>query len=328
MALSFARQGIIGKSIIGIKIAMRKTFITTLVEEARKDGRIFLITPDIGYSVLEPFRDEFPERFLNVGVAEQNAVSIAAGMALSGLIPYVYTINPFITMRPFEQVRVDVAYMNTNVRIVGVGAGFSYGAAGATHHSIEDIAIMRALPNMTVVCPGDPWEVEQLVRESVNYKGPIFLRLGKQGEPVINNPKTKFNIGKAIKIHIGEDLHLISTSNTLEIANDVCAILKEKKIRASLISMHTVKPLDEAIINRLLKTKNPIFTIEEHNIIGGLGSAVAEVISESRFNPVFKRFGVNDKFAHYVGGHDFIRSKTGITKDAIAKKIFKIIGKK
>ena len=165
---------------------MRKTFINTLVEEAKKDARIFLITPDIGYSVLEPFMEQFPERFLNVGVAEQNAVSIAAGLALSGMIPYVYTIAPFVTMRPFEQIRVDVAYMNTNVRIVGVGAGFSYGAAGATHHSIEDIAIMRAIPNMTVVCPGDPWEVREAVKQSLSYKGPIFLRLGKQGEPVIN----------------------------------------------------------------------------------------------------------------------------------------------
>src|SRR5436190_6908368 len=171
---------------------MRKTFINTLVELARKDERIFLITPDIGYSVLEVFMNEFPNRFLNVGVAEQNAVGIAAGMSLSGMIPYVYTINPFVCMRPFEQIRIDVAYMNTNVRIVGVGAGFSYGSAGATHHAIEDIAVMRCLPNMTVVCPGDPWEVENTVRASIKHKGPMFFRLGKQGEPVINNVKTKF----------------------------------------------------------------------------------------------------------------------------------------
>ncbi len=307
---------------------MRKTFLKTLVEEARKDERIFLITPDIGYSVLEPFMNEFPERYLNVGVAEQNAVSIAAGMALSGLVPYVYTINPFVCMRPFEQIRVDVAYMNTNVRLVGVGAGFSYGAAGATHHSIEDIAIMRALPNMTVVCPGDPWEVENAIRQSVNYKGPMFFRLGKQGEPIINNPKTKFIIGKAIKVRTGKDLHIISTSNTLEIANNVCELLKAKGISASLISMHTIKPFDVRMVNELLKTKKPIFSVEEHNIIGGLGSAVAEVIAESGFNPLFKRFGVDDKYSHYVGSHDFIRGKFGITKENISKNILKLIGKK
>lgn len=306
---------------------MRKTFINTLVELARVDDRIFLITPDIGYSVLEVFMKEFPDRFLNVGVAEQNAVGIAAGMALNGLIPYVYTINPFVCMRPFEQIRVDVAYMNTNVRIVGVGAGFSYGSAGATHHSIEDIAIMRVLPNMTVICPGDPWEVTEAVKASVDYKGPMFFRLGKHGEPVINNPKTIFKIGKAIKVRSGKDLSIITTSNTLEIGNNICEILKQKKISSSLISMHTMKPFDVKIINALLKTGKPIFTIEEHNIIGGLGSAVSEVIAESGFNPLFKRFGVNDMFSHYVGGHDYIRSKFGITKEKISKSILKIIEK-
>ncbi len=304
---------------------MRKTFINTLVELARKDDRIFLITPDIGYSVLEVFMNEFPERFLNVGVAEQNAVGIAAGMALNGMIPYVYTINPFVCMRPFEQIRVDVAYMNTNVRIVGVGAGFSYGSAGATHHSIEDIAIMRALPNMTVVCPGDPWEVNEAIKASVDYEGPMFFRLGKQGEPVINNPKSKFKIGKATTVKSGKDLHIITTSNTLEIGNQVCELLKSKKKNASLVSMHTMKPFDVRMIQSLLKTKKPIFTIEEHNIIGGLGSAVSEVIAESGFNPRFKRFGVNDQFSHYVGGHDYIRGKFGITREKIARQILKMI---
>ncbi|HNR19819.1 MAG TPA: transketolase C-terminal domain-containing protein [Bacteroidia bacterium] len=307
---------------------MRKTFITTLIELARKDKRVFLITPDIGYSVLEPFKNEFPERFLNVGVAEQNAIGMAAGLALSGLIPYVYTINPFVCMRPFEQVRVDMAYMNTNVRIVGVGAGFAYGSAGATHHSIEDIAIMRALPNMTVVCPGDPWEVSEAIKESLNYVGPMFFRLSKQGEPVINSTKTKFRIGKATKIRSGNHLHIITTSNTLEMANNVCEILKQKKITASLISMHTIKPLDVKMITELLKTKKPIFTLEEHSIIGGLGGAVAEVIAESNYNPLFKRLGVNDKYSHYVGGHDFIRAKFGLTKENVAKNILNLIGKK
>ena len=306
---------------------MRKTFLNTLVEEARKDERIFLITPDIGYSVLEPFMHEFPERFLNVGVAEQNAVSIAAGMALCGLVPYVYTINPFVCMRPFEQVRVDVAYMNTNVRIVGVGAGFSYGSAGATHHSIEDIALMRCLPNMTVVCPGDPWEVAQATKASVNYKGPMFFRLGKQGEPVINDLKTKFKIGKAITVRAGKDLHIITTSNTLEMGNEICDLLKEKKLSASLISMHTIKPFDTALVNTLLATKKPLFTVEEHSLIGGLGSAVAEIIAESKYHPLFRRFGLADKFSHYVGSHNFIREKYGLTAKNISKNILTLLNK-
>jgi transketolase len=306
---------------------MRKTFINTLVKMARKDERIFLITPDIGYSVLEVFRDEFPERYLNVGVAEQNSVSIAAGMALSGLLPYVYTINPFVCMRPFEQIRLDVAYMNTNVRLVGVGGGFSYGAAGATHHTLEDIAIMRVLPNMTVICPGDPWEVENAVKESVSHKGPIFLRLGKQGEPVINNTGSEFKIGKAIRIKEGDDITLISTGNTLEISNKVSEVLKDKNINATLISMHTVKPLDKNAVIDILKKGKPIFTIEEHSLIGGLGSAVADIIAESEYNPVFKKFGTEDKFSHYVGGHDYIREKFGLTPEKISESILKILKK-
>ena len=294
---------------------------------ARNDERIFLITPDIGYSVLEVFRDEFPERYLNVGVAEQNSVSIAAGMALSGLIPYVYTINPFVCMRPFEQIRLDVAYMNTNVRLVGVGGGFSYGAAGATHHTLEDIAIMRVLPNMTVICPGDPWEVDKAVIESVNYKGPIFLRLGKQGEPLINDTEAEFKIGKAIRIKEGEDITLISTGNTLEIADNVTDKLKNKNINASLISMHTVKPLDENAVMEILKKGKPVFTLEEHSLIGGLGSAVADIIAQSDFNPVFRKFGTEDKFSHYVGGHDYIREKFGLTSEKITENILNVLKK-
>lgn len=300
---------------------MRKTFIQTLVELSRKDERIFLITPDIGYSVLEPFINEFPQRFINVGVAEQNAISIAAGLALSGLIPYVYTIMPFVTMRPFEQIRVDVAYMNTNVRIVGVGAGFSYGAAGATHHSIEDIAIMRCLPNMTIICPGDPWEVQQAVEATLNHQGPVFFRLGKEGEPNINNPQTNFQVGKGIVIQPGNDITLISTSNTLELAKNICNELVSAEISAQLISMHTIKPLDVNLINKILESQKPVFTIEEHSIIGGLGSAIAEIIAESKHNPIFKRFGLEDKFSHYVGNHQFIRSKFGLTQNKITSQI-------
>ena len=304
---------------------MRKTFINTLVSLARNDERIFLITPDIGYSVLEIFQNEFPDRYINVGVAEQNSISIAAGIAMSGLIPYVYTINPFVCMRPYEQIRLDVAYMNNNVRIVGVGGGFSYGAAGATHHTTEDIAIMRVLPNMTVVCPGDPWEVEQALKESVNYKGPIFLRLGKQGEPLINKEDSDFKIGKAITIIKGNDATLISTGNTLEIANEVTEKLRNKNVDASLISMHTIKPFDAELIIEILRNGKPVFTIEEHSLIGGLGSAVADIIAESSFNPVFKKFGTEDKFSHYVGGHNFIREKFGLTAENIIKKILNII---
>ncbi len=166
---------------------MRTTFVKSLIERARTDDRIFLMAADLGFSVLEPFLTEFPDRYLNVGIAEQNAVGVAAGLALSGKIVYIYSIIPFVTMRCFEQVRLDLAYMNTNVRLVGVGAGYAYGPAGSTHHAIEDLAIMRALPNMSVVAPGDPLELKGLLEESFTHQGPMYFRLAKGGEPNINN---------------------------------------------------------------------------------------------------------------------------------------------
>jgi transketolase len=300
---------------------MRKTFINTLVEEAEKNDKIFLICPDIGYSVLEVFKEKYPSRFLNVGIAEQNAVSIAAGLALVGYIPYVYTIMPFMVMRPYEQIRIDIAYMNTNVRIIGVGAGFSYGSAGATHHSLEDIALMRLLPGMTVICPGDPWEVEQAIKESVSFKGPMYFRLGKQGEPILSNKNLSFKIGKASEIIKGVDLYLLSTSNTLEIACQISKELIKKKISCNVTSFHTIKPFDYEYLSEILLTGKPIYTIEEHYKAGGFGSIVSEIISESGFNPKFKIFCVEDKFSHYVGSHEYLRSKFGLNVEEISNKI-------
>ncbi|GGI46216.1 1-deoxy-D-xylulose-5-phosphate synthase [Paenibacillus marchantiophytorum] len=289
---------------------MRNTFIDTLVEEAKLNENIYIITPDLGFSVLERFGELFPDRLINVGIAEQNAVGIAAGLALSGKIVYVYSIVPFVTMRCFEQVRVDVAYMMTNVRLVGVGAGLSYGPAGATHHSIEDIAIMRALPNMTVCCPGDPIEVREIIRQSVTYQGPMYIRLGKNGEPKIHNEQTRVQIGKAIEVVAGKDVAILTTSNMLEAGSDIVKKLDiEYGKSATLISVATIKPLDLEVITRLINTSIPIITLEEHNIIGGLGSAVSEVIAESGKAVPFKRFGIKDEYSHYVGSHSYLREK-------------------
>jgi transketolase len=288
---------------------MRSTFIHTLTEEAKSNENIFIITPDLGFSVLEKFRDLFPDRFLNVGIAEQNAVGVAAGLALSGKIVYVYSIVPFVTMRCFEQVRVDVAYMNTNVRLVGVGAGLSYGPAGATHHSIEDIAIMRNLPNMTVCCPGDPVEVREIVRQSVGYQGPMYIRLGKNGEPVIHHENQPITIGQAVQVTEGEDLIIITTSNMLEEGKHMVDSLQAKGKSAALISMHTIKPFDSQTVLDLIMTGIPMVTLEEHNIIGGLGSAVAEVIAESGQAVRFKRIGIKDIFCHEVGSQQYLRDK-------------------
>lgn len=288
---------------------MRSTFITTLTEQARIDERIFVITPDLGFSVLEKYAEEFPDRFLNIGIAEQNAVGVAAGLALSGRLVYVYSIIPFVTMRCFEQVRIDVAYMNLNVRLVGVGAGMSYGPAGATHHAIEDIAVMRVLPNMTVCCPGDPVETREIVRRSFEHCGPMYIRLGRGGEPVVHPEGTHIEIGRAVTVCEGSDVALITTSNMLEQGRQWAVYWESRSRSVRLVSMPTIKPIDRDVIISIIEAGLPIVTLEEHNIIGGLGSAVAEIIAECGKPVKFKRIAIPDAYSHFVGCQQFLRQK-------------------
>lgn len=305
---------------------MRTTFIKTLIKLASKDDRIIVITPDLGFSVLEDFEEKFPNRFFNVGIAEANAVGIASGLALSGKIVYVYSIIPFVTMRPFEQIRNDCAYMNTNVRLVGVGAGLSYGAQGATHHSIEDVAIMRALPNMTVLTPSDPYEVEELTYRSLHHSGPIYIRLAKKGEPLICQNQGTIEIGKFnyLNKHKSSSMAILFISNASDIGINIKKNLLSQGIEADLISVHSIKPFDYEELEKILLNKKYIFTLEEHNKIGALGTTVAEYIAESKYNPVFKRFGLPDKYSHYVGNQAFIRNKLGFTSEKIIKEIINI----
>lgn len=289
---------------------MRKTFINTLINIARKDKDVVLITPDMGFSVLEPFFEEFPERSFNSGIAEQNAIAMASGMALAGKKPYIYTVIPFLVERAFEQVKLDVAYMNANVKLVGIGAGFTYGASGATHHAIEDIALMRALPNMTVCCPGDNNEAEQIVKQSILNNKPMYIRIGRHNRGIFNN--NKIEIGKASILEEGEDTAIIATSNILPDAAYYVKQLKEQGKKPYLISMHTIKPIDRALILDLIEKGIEIQTMEEHSIIGGLGSAVAEIIAESGKGIKFKRIGVPDEFSHYIGSQKFIKKQFGL----------------
>ncbi len=291
---------------------MRTAFVNTLKELARKDERIFLVTADMGFSVFEDFREEFPNRFLNTGIAEQNTIGIAAGLAMSGKIVYVYSIIPFITMRCFEQIRLDLAYNNTNVKLVGVGAGFTYGSMGSSHHAIEDISIMRSIPNMTVFCPGDPFEAEELIKRSYEISGPVYIRLGKNGEPTIHKNKNKIEIGEPISITEGDDLILITTSNTLELGKSWVDEWDKEGIRVNLVSMPTIKPINQSSIRKLIDRNIPIITLEEHSIIGGLGSTISEIIAESGKGVKFRRMGINDEFSHHVGGAEYQRKKLNI----------------
>lgn len=303
---------------------MRTSFITTLHKLARNDDRIFLLTADVGFYVLEKFIDEFPDRYFNVGVAEANMIGIAAGLSLSGKIVYVYTMAHFLTMRCFEQIRLDLCYQNANVKLIGSGGGLTYGSAGATHQSIEDISIMRSLPNMCVICPGDPVETKHAIEASLKYRGPIYIRLGKN-EPIVHKNDINFQIGKGIVVREGDNLSILSTGNMLETAIQVADKLEKNGINAKVISMHTIKPLDVDLIKDLAYSRKPMFTIEEHSIIGGLGSAVSEVLAELKCNVPFKRIGLPDEYSRIVGSQKYLREEFGIDVDTIYKKIKKSI---
>ena len=293
---------------------LRTTFIDTLRELARIDDRIFLLTADMGYSVFETFRDEFPDRFLNTGIAEQNTIGIAAGLAARGKIVFVYSIIPFVTMRCFEQVRLDLAYNFMNVKLVGVGAGLTYGPLGSSHHALEDIAIMRSLPDMTVLCPGDPIETRELIKRSFEYEGPVYIRLGKNGEPKIHPDETRIEIGKSITVLEGNDLALITTSNMLETGKKWVEEWKQDGVNVSLISMPSLKPFDSSTVKNLIDKEIPIVTLEEHSVIGGLGSIISQVIATTGKPVKFQQIGINDKFSHVIGGHEFQRKKFMLDK--------------
>lgn len=295
---------------------MRTSFSNTLFELAKTDERIFLLTADVGFSVFEKFMKEFPDRYLNVGVAEANMISVAAGLAMSNKIVYAYTMVHFLTMRCFEQIRLDLCYQNTNVKLVGSGGGLTYGAAGATHHAIEDISIMRSLPNMCVICPGDPIETKYAIRASLKRDGPVYIRVGKDS-PVVHKTDIEFEIGKGIVLKEGSDLNILVTGNMLESAVHVSNKLKHDGIDSGVISIHTVKPLDIDLIENLAKSGKPMFTIEEHSIIGGLGSAVSEVLAELELKVNFKRIGLQDAYSHTVGSQNYQRMKFGLDVDSI-----------
>ncbi len=307
---------------------MRTTFVNTLMALAKEDPSIWLLTGDLGFTVLERFRDELPEQYLNAGVAEQNMVGVAAGLAMTGKRVFVYSIVPFATFRCFEHIRNDVCYHELPVCIVGVGGGYSYGHMGSTHHALEDIAVLRALPNMTIVCPGDPLEVEGAVRAIVKHPGPCYLRLGKAGEPRLHDPENfSFTLGKAIEMLHGDDVTIIATSNMLETALQAATILRERNVSPRLLSMHTVKPIDRDALLKAARETPLIVTVEEHVPVGGLGSAVAEALAFSPRRPLHLLCSAPDRFADTTGSQQFFRTRAGLTPEDVATRILEILEK-
>lgn len=300
---------------------MRKTFIETLINLAETDENIYLLTGDLGFSVFKGFAEKFPKRFINCGIAEQNMMGVAAGLAIEGKKPYVYSIVPFVTMRCLEQIRNDICYQNLNVKIIGMGAGFSYGAEDFTHYAIEDISVLKSLPNLILLSPSDLVETKELVLQSYLKKQPTYIRLNKTGE-IIHSSRPKIIIGKPLVFKDGKSAVLITTGVCLEIGAGVAKKLEDKGFSLKVISMHTIKPIDEKLLVKEIQGHKVVFTLEEHSVVGGLGSSVAEILLENNVkNIIFKKLGVPGDYKNIVGGQSYLKKYYGIDEVSVYKEI-------
>jgi transketolase len=302
---------------------MRNAFADELTKLGNEDSRVVMLSGDIGNRLFDKFKDKHPSRFFNCGVAEANMMGVAAGMAMNGLRPVAYTITPFVTTRCLEQIRTDVCYHEAPVTIVAVGAGLAYSGLGPTHHACEDISFLRSIPNMVVICPGDAFEVRGALRAAMQQDRPVYIRMGKKGEPVVHKgPIADFKIGKAITIEEGSDVCLLSTGNMLPEVIEAAHKLKDKGISAEVVSFHTVKPLDEEKLKQAFARFKLVATIEEHSLIGGFGAAVSEWLVDTETKAKkFVRFGTPDAFFKKSGEQEYAREVLGLTGHQIADKI-------
>ncbi|MDY0019684.1 MAG: transketolase family protein [Anaerolineae bacterium] len=302
----------------------RKAFANTLEDLARRDPRIVALSNDsISSASLSHFAEEFPGRLFNVGIAEQNMVGIASGMANGGKIPFVAAAACFLTGRALEQIKNDVAYTGTNVKLCGVSPGLAYGPLGGTHHSIEDIAWLRAIANMTIIVPADPLETEQAVRAATDFVGPVYLRISRMGVPVVHAADYRFEIGKAVCLREGTDVTLAACGTLVPRALEAAALLEAEGIQARVINMATVKPIDrEAIVAAAVETGG-IVTAEEHTIYGGFGSAVAEIVATTHPVPM-RILGIPGVFAP-TGSSEFLFEHFGLTPQGIHDAALELI---
>lgn len=300
---------------------MRNHLINKITELAGQNENMMLITADLGFSVIEKFKERFQNRYINVGIAEQNMAAIAAGLALEGNTVFIYSIGNFPTLRCIEQIRNDICYHNANVKILAVGSGFAYGTLGMTHHATEDLAIMRALPNMKVFTPCDSISAEAIAQAICKINGPCYVRLERGGEPEIFSKDEKFEIGKLKEIRKGYDIAVITIGTVINEAIKAADILREKNNYISVYSVYSLKPIDKEQILEIAKEYKYIITVEEHQITGGLGSTIAEIIAENNMVTKIIRLGLNDEFTSVVGNQEYLREVYNIDYKNILNKI-------
>lgn len=298
---------------------MRTSFIDQLIIEARKNDKIFLLVGDLGYNVVEPFANEFPDRYINVGICEQNMAGIAGGLAMNGWIVYCYSIGNFPTLRCIEQIRNDIVYYHSNVRIVSVGAGYAYGSQGVSHHATEDIGMLRTLPGMAICSPSDPIEARMLTTISSHYQGPMYIRLGKAGEKVFHlKGLENYHMGDLLPLKLTEKAKkavLVSGSVLSTIMDDI----EEKRLDVDVFTIPVVKPINSSQLCEIAKKYNEISVVEEHQKSAGVGSAVVESLSDSYCQgkieqfPKIRRIAIDDVFYSVVGDEKYLRSLAGLT---------------
>jgi transketolase len=313
----------------GDKLTAAEIYGEVLTHLGSKRKEVVALTADLAKSTkIGTFGEKFPNRFYNVGIAEQNLFGIAAGFALAGFIPFVSTFAVFTSMRAAEQVRTDICYQNLNCKIIATHAGISFGQAGTTHHCTEDIAIIRSFANMTVIVPSDGYETGKAVQACVDWKGPVYIRIGRGFEPRVNkDDKFDYEIGKARVMREGSDLTIIACGAPLVAAVDAADYLKKNdKLSVRVINMHTIKPIDRDAIEKAVKDTRRIITFEEHNIIGGLGSAVSEVIADLGKGCAFKRVGIPDEFSP-VGYPEDLYSHYKLDTNGIIETVREVLGK-
>lgn len=307
---------------------MRNAYLSALYDLAKSDSRILALVADNGAIVYDQYRKDFPQRFINFGISEANMVSVAAGLASCGKIPFAYTISCFLTMRAFEQIRNDVCLQKMNVKLVGIGAGFVYSNLGPTHHATKDIAIMRTLPYMTIFSPASPLEAKKVTAAAAQIKGPVYIRLSTAGTPEVYKEDYKFKVGEGITLRQGTDAAIIATGAIVYEACQAADELKKLGIPVRLINMPTLKPLDKEIIIKAACDTRVILIVEEHTILGGLGSAVSEVILENINIPIkFKRLGLNGVFPEGYGTYQEMKEMNGLSKTDIIEAVKNLLNR-
>ena len=307
----------------------REIYGRTLAALAEGNDKIVGLTADLEKTTaIKFFADKFPDRFFNVGIAEQNMLGIAAGLAKAGLIPFASTMAVFACLRAGEQLRTDIAYQNLPVKIIATHAGISFGHAGTTHHCTEDFAILRAIPNMTVICPADGIDTSKAVQACVDTPGPVYIRIGRGFEPpCYENDDYTYEIGKAITMREGTDLTIICCGiAVLQAVNAARTLAENDGLSVRVINMHTIKPIDKEAILKAVSETRRILTVEEHNVLGGLGDAVASVIAESGMGCVFRKHGLQDTFAA-IGYAEDLYAHYGLDANGIVDQVREMMGR-